>query len=89
MSQSHFIGLSEEQVQSLLAGNEVMKRPYWHDTKFNKNRKYQYDNYRIFIKMLSPEEKAKEPKTAFGDKADQERIKRSDNDKMLNKKSMK
>ena len=64
MSKSYFVGLSESQVQRLLAEHEVMKRHYWNSTKYNKRKKYQYDD-RVFIRMLTKEEEAKEPKTAF------------------------
>ena len=60
MSKNYYVGLSREQIEKLLNGEEVGKRPY--DDLFPMIR---YQDKRIFIKMLSEEEKSEEPETAF------------------------
>ena len=57
MSVNLYIGLSKKQIEKLLAGEQVGKRPYF-GVGYN-------DTIRVFVKMLSDKEEQKEPTTAF------------------------
>ncbi len=66
MSESLFIGLSREQVEALLKGERVGKRPY-NISEADSSGKVRYRSaYQIFVKMLTDNERKKEPDTAFG-----------------------
>lgn len=59
MSDSYHIGLSREQVEKLLAGEEVGKRTY------SQHCGHRYGDVRVYVKMLTEEEQKKEPEGAF------------------------
>ena len=65
MSRDLNIGLSKKQLQKLLNGEEVGKRPY-QGSKFIPEIEHNYVSYlRVRIVMLSDEEEKREPKDAF------------------------
>ena len=70
MSQNLYIGLSKKQLQELINGNEVGKRPYaagdthFVDWKCPTSKKYEGD-LRIFITVLSETDEKKENEGAF------------------------
>jgi len=65
MSQDYYIGLSRKQIILLLRGETVGKRPYYNDIKCPDTKRKYDGTVRIHIKMLTAEERAKEPDTAF------------------------
>ncbi len=65
MSDSYHIGLSREQINKLLMGDEVGKRPYDIEGSYEDGKTRYNDMIRIYVKLLSEEEKAKEPDSAF------------------------
>jgi hypothetical protein len=65
MSENLHIGLSREQINKLLMGDEVGKRPYDIETSYADGETRYNDTIRIWVKLLSEEEKAKEPDSAF------------------------
>jgi hypothetical protein len=66
MSEDYYIGLSREQIEKLLAGEEVGKRPYYEDVKYPDTHDKYDGTVRIHVRMLTEEEKSKEPDAAFG-----------------------
>lgn len=67
MSQDYYIGLSRKQVEELLKGGGVGKRPYKDSTKFELTSSERYDGtVRIHIRMLPDDKIKQEPESAFG-----------------------
>ena len=65
MSESFHVGLSRKQVEDMLAGETVGKRPYLNDIKYPDTvRKYD-GTARVYVRMLSEDGEKKEPETAF------------------------
>jgi hypothetical protein len=64
MSDNLSIGLSREQVEKLLKGETVGKRPY--NPKYARDKAVVYDGtLRIYVRMLSNSEEIEEPESAF------------------------
>lgn len=64
MSNSYTIGLSRDQVEKLLNGETVGKRPY--NPKYARDEVVVYDGtIRIYVRMLSNSEEIEEPESAF------------------------
>lgn len=70
MSENYEIGLSKDQIDQILKGKTIGKRPYDEihacskcDRPIDKPR---YAQIRVFVRMLTDEERAKEPDVAFG-----------------------
>ena len=65
-----YVGLSKKQLENLIAGEEVGKRPYpidnikFPDSKYSDVPNYEGD-VRIFIRILSAKEEHKEHEGAF------------------------
>ena len=65
-----YIGLSKNQLKKLSDGEVIGKRPYIHGkTEFPDNTRNYDGTIRIFVRVLSEEETAKEHKGAFFDDA--------------------
>lgn len=70
MSETLYIGLSKKQLEALINGEEVGKRPYYDgdihfaDWKEPSSPKYRGD-LRIFIRVLSEADEKKESEGAF------------------------
>ena len=65
MSENYHIGLSREQITKLLMGDEIGKRPYDIEASYNDRETRYNGTIRIYVKLLSEEEQAKEPHSAF------------------------
>ena len=70
MSQNLYVGLSKNQLQKLIDGEEVGKRPYvigdMHFSKHQSPTSKKYEgNIRLFIRILSDEEAKEEAEGAF------------------------
>lgn len=64
MSDDYFIGLSREQIEKLLKGERVGKRPY--DPKVARDEEVRYlGTVRIHVRMISNSEEVEEPESAF------------------------
>jgi hypothetical protein len=61
MSENLHIGLSREQITKLLMGDEVGKRPYDIEASYADGETRYNGTIRIYVKLLSDEEQAKEP----------------------------
>lgn len=66
MSEDYHIGLIREQIEKLLAGEKVGKRPYNISDSYNEGMTKYNGTIRIHVKMLTEEEQSKEPDAAFG-----------------------
>ena len=68
MSQNMYIGISKNQLKKLNDGEVIGKRPYIHGKTEFPDSILNYDGtVRIFVRVLSEEETAKEQKGAFFD----------------------
>lgn len=65
MSETLVIGLSRQQVEKLLKGEEVGKRPYDFQESYNSGETRYSGTVRVFVKMLSEEDVKNEPEEAF------------------------
>ena len=64
MSENFCIGLSRDQIEKLLKGEKVGKRPY--DPRVARDEEVRYlGNVRVYVRVLSNSEEIEEPDSAF------------------------